>query len=260
MRRLAIDLISNSSKNLPIYKKFEIDLQSAIEKLDKQGRRKSSQSYKPSSMKCKRCMYFMRSGAEQDNTITDYQAISMADTGTRRHEAIQTVLEQMDSLGYDWEYLDVGQYVKDKKLKHLLVVGKRGAETQLYDPHLHVSFLCDGIVRHKPTGKCYLFEFKNQISFKAAKHDRNIDEEHHNQVETYCMELDLDGAFVTYENRDNCTICVPELYTVSDEQKQKIVDLLTEVEYCVINKVVPKKVTDTKICRWCSYKSICRRC
>ena len=73
----------------------------------------------------------MRIGETPDDSRTEYNAIGMADTGTRRHVAIQDVLEDMEELGYDWRYLDVEEYLNRKwaegKCLDIQVVGKRGA-------------------------------------------------------------------------------------------------------------------------------------
>lgn len=209
-----------------------------------------------------RQMFFIRTEAEQDRQVSDYQLISMADTGTKRHEAIQEVLEKMKDLGYDWEYVDVAKYVKDKqeagKLKDLVVKGTQGAETHLIDKRLKLSFRCDGILRRISTDEYYLFEFKNVVSFKFSKLEGRALEQHMQQVICYCNSLDLDKAFVTYENRDVCQLCVPELVEVTDEMKVDMVNYLLECEDYVDRKEAPAKTDDTRNCRYCRYKNICQ--
>ena len=73
------------------------------------------------------------------------------------------------------------------------------------------------------------------------------------------MILDLDGAFVTYENRDNCEICVPELYKVTEAQKEEISSLLLTVEDYVNNEILPPKTLHASACKWCKYKNLCRK-
>lgn len=246
----------------PLNKSFITDLMLAIEMRDKKYRRKPSQYYKPSSFVCLRQMYFMRIGQEPDEMRSEYNAIGMADTGSRRHEAIQEVLLEMDSMGYDWKYMDVEEYLKEKwaedKCTSIKVVGKRGAETKLFDEALQISFMCDGIIKRKSTGQYYLFEFKNQVSFKYNG-KAAVDKEHINQVSCYCMALDLDQAFVVYENRDICTLECPEIFTVTDEMKDACVDRILECESYVERLIPPPIHTDTKPCRWCAYSTACKK-
>lgn len=261
-RRL-LNLINNASKTLPDNKKFLTDVMSAIERVDLASGRKPSKWYKPSQLGCIRDMYFTRCGAELDTSPTEYNAIGMADTGTRRHEAIQEVLLQMKEFGYDWEYVDVAKYVEQKKqfgkCKSLKVLGTHGAETHLFDEVLKISFRCDGIIRKISTNEYFLFEFKNQVSFKYAKKENgHIDEAHHNQVICYCTALDLDKAFVLYENRDVCMLECPEVFEVTPQMKEELVALLMECEGYVERMIAPPKPENVN-CRWCGHKSICRK-
>ena len=176
-RRKISRLINQSVMKQPLNKAFLTDVMSAIETRDQKYRRKPSQWYKPSSFVCLRQMYFMRTGEVPDVTRTEYNAVGMADTGTRRHVAIQEVLQEMESLGYDWKYLDVSEYLNRKwsegKCLDIEVVGKVGAETKLFHKTLSISFMCDGILERLSTGRCYLFEFKNVISFKYDRLDNH---------------------------------------------------------------------------------------
>lgn len=263
MSRRLLNLINNNNSNLPANKKFLVDVMSAIERNEQLNRRKPSKWYKPSSLHCMRNMYFTRTGAPTDTTTSEYNGIGMADTGTRRHEAIQEVLLQMKKLGYDWEYIDVAEYVKKKqsfgKCRTLQIKGSAGAETHLFDTALKISFRCDGIIRRISTNDYYLFEFKNQTSFKYANKE-TVDEAHVDQVVCYCTALDLDKAFVLYENRDTCNLECPEIFEVTDKMKQEIcISKIMECEGYVERMIAPPKCSDTKNCRWCNYKGICKK-
>ncbi len=265
MSRRLINLIVNASQDesIPANKKFLSDLMACIELKDKKSRRRGSNYYKPSSLHCMRNMYFTRTKAPQDSTPTDYNSVGMADTGTRRHEAIQEALLEMKDLGFDWEYVDVADYVQHKqqfgKCKTLVIKGTQGAETHLIDTALNISFRCDGIIRRISTNEYFLFEFKNVVSFKFNQVDEHALKQHHLQVICYCTALDLDKAFVTYENRDCCLLEVPEVFEVSQEMKDKLVAYIMECEGYVERMIAPPKTSDAKNCRWCPYKSICRR-
>lgn len=261
-RRKLLNMINNTAKGLPANKKFLADVQSAIVRVNTNNRRKGSKWYKPSSLVCMRNMYFARVGAEQDITSEDYNGIGMADTGTRRHEAIQEVLLEMKDLGYDWEYVDVEQYIAKKqeqgKCKNIKVLGSAGAETHLMDLTLKTSFRCDGIIRRISTDEYFLFEFKNQVSFKANGKTK-VDEAHHDQVTCYCTSLDLDKAFVLYENRDVCSLECPEIFEVTKEMKDNLISKIMECEGYVERLIAPPKHENDKPCKWCRYKGMCRK-
>lgn len=260
-RRSLITAIQETAYEQPVNRKFLRDVQNAIEKIELSNIHNSSQYYKPSSCVCLRQMYFMRIGADVDISSSEYNAIGMADTGTRRHVAIQEVLEKMDSIGFPWKYVDVSEYVNKKqqegKLKNIKVVGKKGAETKLVDDVLHVSFMCDGILYNIDSKKYYLFEFKNQASFKY-NNKICVDSDHVKQVTQYCLLLDLNEALVLYENRDTCTLECPELLIVTDEMKNEQANRLLDCEQYVENKIVPPKHSDSKACKWCKYKTVCK--
>ena len=270
-RRKLGKLVTASVKKQPLNKAFLTDVMSAIEVLDRKGRRMPSRTYKPSSMVCMRQMYYMVTGEKPDESRTDYASVGMADTGTRRHVAIQDAIAAMAEMGYDWKYLDVEEYLREKqahgKCLDVQVVGKRGVETQLRHKTLNISFMCDGIVRYIPSGEDFLFEFKNQISFKYGHDDKqpcavaksHVDDAHEDQVCTYCMALDLNRALVLYENRDNCNLECPEVFEVTDEMKQARVDKILECDSYVERQVPPPMHHDKKPCRWCQYQTACKK-
>lgn len=254
-------LINQAVQGQPINKAFLTDLMQAIEMEELANRKPPSKSYKPSSFVCMRQMYYGRIGEPPEKTRGEYNGIGMANTGSLRHDSIQKVLLQMENLGYDWRYIDVAQYVSEKqangKLMDLDVVGTRGAETKLYDHVLHMSFMCDGIIQQISTGKYFLFEFKNQVSFKYNGKE-SVDKEHVAQVSAYCTCLDLEDVFVVYEHRDLCFLECPELFVVTKEMKQELViDRILECEGYVERLVHPPRSVNPKICRWCKYKTAC---
>lgn len=263
MSRRLLNLINNNQPQLPANKKFLADVMSCIERTEQEGRRKGSNYYKPSSLHCMRNMYFTRTRAPQDPEVVEYNSTGMADTGTARHEALQNALLNLQKMGYDWKYLDVAEYVKEKqkfgKCKSLTVKEKQGAETHLIDTALNLSFRCDGIIRRISTNEDFLWEFKNVVSFKYNQLNDHCLEQHHNQVICYCTVLDLDKAFVMYENRDICTLEVPEIFEVTQDMKNWLCNYISECEGYVERMIAPPKTEDSKNCRFCQYKNICRK-
>ena len=97
------------------------------------------------------------------------------------------------------------------------------------------------------------------ISFKYAQVEKKPLEQHHQQVICYCTALDLDKAFVLYENRDTCALECPCVFSVTQEMKNKLCDYIYECEGYVERLIAPPKTTDVKNCRWCHFKGICKK-
>ena len=262
-------LISRKSKrvgaeeSLPVNKIFEAALKTAIEDKDLEGARKPSRCYTPSGLNCIRNMYYKRMQTPMDKEPKSYGDVGGADTGTRRHEAIQEVLMWMTTKHNRFLYVDVETYVKKRQQQgrclQLVIQGKFGAEVQLWDRQRDVKFRCDGIIYDTLEKQFYLFEFKNQISFKAVgKHA--VDKAHYCQVVTYCAELDLDAALVTYENRDTLELYVPEIYKVTAYDKQCLMNKIDSCENYVKHLTVPAVPQDLAPgdCRYCNYRKTCK--
>ena len=165
-------------------------------------------------------------------------------------------------MGYDWEYVDVAEYVRKKqefgKCRTLQVKETVGAETHLIDTALNISFRCDGIIRRISTNEYFLFEMKNVVSFKYNQVEDKPLEQHMNQIICYCTALDLDKAFVLYENRDICTLECPHI-EITQDMKDWLVNYINECEGYVERMIAPPKTENTKNCRFCNYKGICKK-
>lgn len=250
-----------TSKKDEVSLSFLVDIEQAIAHYNMNNSRKSSLYYKPSSLGCLRLMYYMRRGANEDTIEPDYQGIGMADTGTRRHEAIQEVLESMERMGFEWKYVDVDEYLKQKhldgKILDTQVTSKRGHETHLINNKYHVSCMCDGILQNIKTGNYYLFEFKNQISFKACKHSIEIDPSHMEQITAYATLLDLTDVIMLYENRDTCELYCPNVVHITPSMKSSILQQFIDAEYHVRTKTLPQ-ARKCNMCKWCKYITLCK--
>ena len=252
-------LIADSKKELSPEQLFLADLTVAIEKIHQLDQRVPSQSYKHSSMSCLRNMYYQVVGAERDNERTTSELVGILDSGSHRHEAIQAVISQMTSLGMGWEYVDVGTYIEENKLEHLQVVAKKGFETKLLHKTLNISFLCDGILQYKPTGKYYIFEFKTESSSKWLGRNA-MDPKHEPQATTYSLCFGINEVIFVYENRDN-TAKKSYLYTVQDAHKFDVLGKIEQSDYYVGRMETPPKPRDIpkSVCMYCNYKTICKK-
>jgi len=252
-----IKLLDRANKDVPIEQQFLDDLKKSIEISDQKNARKPSQSYKPSSMNCKRQMYYTVMGYEAANE-SNYTMIGICEAGSDRHERIQNAISQMKDNGFDCTYVDVGDYVKSRGLdSYLDIVEKQGNETKLYDKERNISFLCDGIIKYQ--GKYYIVEFKTESSFKW-KDRKGVDPKHYNQARTYSLELKLDSVIFVYINRDIVDM-KSYMYVVTERERTQIKALIDEVQSYVDKQQTPPKQQDlpTSQCAYCGFKDRCKK-
>lgn len=250
-------LIDMEVKDIPIPESFLLDLKSTIERMEKDNKRKPSQTYKPSSLACIRNMFFQVIGTEQDSESRGSILIGIGESGTDRHERLQNAVSQMKNYGIDCEYVNVGEYVKSNNLEDIEVVKQSGFETKLFHKKLNMSFLCDGVIKYK--GKYYILEIKTETVHKW--YDREgVAEEHKNQATAYSLSLNLDGVIFLYENRDNCDKkCY--LFKVTDEMRQNLIGKISNCDNYVKNLIPPPKPEEAsaKFCQYCNYKIACKK-
>lgn len=218
---------------------------------------KPSRTYKPSSMKCMRNMYYQVIGADLDKATQTSESCGICESGTDRHERIQEYVTKMKKCGCDCEYIDVETYVNENNLTHLEVQSKENFETKLFDKNRNLIFLCDGIIKYK--GKYYILEIKTESSFKWMNRC-SVDEWHYYQAYTYALELGIDDVLFLYENRDLCSK-KPYLFHVDPDKKQFIVDRLNECDKHVHDKTVPprEESVTSKVCQYCQYRTVCKK-
>lgn len=251
-------LIDSANNLTTVEQDFLSDLKRSIEMTDLKNARKPSQTYKPSSMKCIRSMYYQVKGVEPDNTSTGYCLIGICNSGTDIHIRIQTAVEQMKDNGIDCEYVDVAKFVQDKNLtEYLDIVSKNGMETKLYHRDLNISFLCDGIVKYK--GKYYILELKTENSYKWSMR-KDVDESHHAQGTAYSLIFKIPEVIFVYINRDNLDM-KSFMFKPTEEQKQELINKIIDCDGYVARNEVPEKPEDItkQQCSYCSYKNTCSK-
>lgn len=239
-------------------KAFLQDLKRSIEMTDKKESHTGSANYKPSCMGCIRQMYYIRQGIPEDeNNNIDYQLIGICNSGSDIHIRIQTYVSKMKENGIDCEYVNVGEYVKSRNLEDIEVVSQNGMETKLYHKKLHMSFLCDGIIRYK--GIYYILELKSEGNNKFWQR-QDVDPSHYNQAICYSLSLGLDNVIFVYICRDNLDMKA-FMFTTNDDMKQNVTGLILNCEnYVVENKVPPKpESVSPKTCSYCNHRERCRR-
>lgn len=251
-----------SNETLPANEAFLCALGEAIVGERNETNHAPSTDYTPSGLNCIRQMWYKRRRTAPEPSADNYQDVGASATGIARHEAIQSALLYMNQHSNRFLYIDVSEYVNKKhesgKCLDVVVTGMSGAETKLYDKKRHINFRCDGIIYDSRDKHFYLFEFKNQISYKAAD-KLSVDTAHYCQVHCYCAELDLDDAFVVYENRDTCQLYIPEILHVTPYNKQAILSKIDECEKLAISGTLPARPQmSAKECQWCRYRKQCR--
>lgn len=224
----------------------------------------SSTFFTPSSMVCKRQMFYKAKGIPQEGSSFDYQMTGMAESGTDRHNRLQDHLKNLEN----WEYVDVAEYITKNKID-LEIVSHEGNEWKLRNHKYNVSFMLDGILYHKPTEKYYILEIKTEISFKSNRRN-GVDVFHKHQGLAYTQLLSIPDVIFIYENRDDCSLKF-YLYTPTPEEIEKYFrQKLTDVLYALEIDKVPKMVTaedisltevvkPDKVCNYCPYKNQCGR-
>jgi len=238
-------------------KQFLADLKRSIELTDKKDFKKGSASYKPSGMNCIRQMYYVRTGQDPDSSEKRFQLIGICNNGTDTHVRIQTYISRMQENGIDCEYVDVAEYVKSRELTDIEIVSQNGMETKLYHKSLHLSFLCDGIIKYK--GVYYILELKTEGSNKFWSRDA-VDPSHHNQAACYSTALGLDNVLFVYINRDSYDM-KSFMFTVTGDMKQNVIGVIDNCETFVESNTVPPKPVsvEKKTCAYCNYKQQCQK-
>ena len=249
-------------QNEPVEQAFLSDLKRSIEIQESSKRNKEpSHTYKPSGMKCKRAMVFERVGYPRDEEALSYTLVGICNAGSDIHERIQKAVCEMKDSGIDCEYADVQAYIDSRicenigRIDYLEIKGKQGMETKLYDCGLHMSFLCDGIVKYK--SKYYILELKTETTNKFWSR-KGVDPNHYNQATAYSLALGIPDVLFVYICRDNLEM-KSFLFKVTDEMRTNLQAMIEDCENHVINGTIPDipEEASAKFCQYCGYKQYC---
>lgn len=250
-------LIDAANNAAPVESLFLMDLKRCIELTEMQNSRPPSKTYKPSSMKCIRNMFYQVTGADQDDTIPSYTLVGICNSGTDIHARVQSYMTQMKSCGIDCEYVDVGEFVKMRGLSDIEVVSKSGWETKLYHKKYNMSFLTDGIIRYQ--GRYYIVEIKTETSYKWGTR-KGVDPVHMDQATAYSIAFGIDDVLFLYITRDTVDIKT-FMFHVDSDRKQALVGKIDTCNGYVESQMIPPMPSDVdrKTCEYCSYKGRCRK-
>ena len=81
-------------------------------------------------------MYYQVGGAALGEVINTPEAglVGIGESGSARHEHIQAYIMKMKDAGYNWEYVDVATFVKERGLTNLEVKPTKSEfETKLHN-------------------------------------------------------------------------------------------------------------------------------
>lgn len=250
-------LIDCAKEEVAPEQSFLGDLKRSIEITNSKNSRAPSKTYKPSSMTCMRNMWYQVTGYPQDEGYTPYTLIGICNSGTDIHERTQKYVDDMKNNGFDCEYINVADYVKQRNLDYLEIVDQKGMETKLYHKTLNMCFLCDGIIRYK--NKYYILELKTESSFKWQER-RGVDPKHYAQGTAYSVAFKIDQVIFVYINRDILDM-KSYIFEPTQEMKDEMINKILECDnYVKENKLppIPENVPKSS-CTYCSWRNSCRQ-
>lgn len=252
-----IRLLDEVQETLPPEQSFLQDLKRSIEITDAKDSRKPSQTYKPSSMHCIRNMYYQRAGIEPDKRDPSYVLVGICNSGSDIHVRVQTAVAGMKSNGMECEYVDVANFIKQRKVDGVEIVSQQGMETKLAHSKYHLSFMCDGIIKYK--NKYYILELKTETVNKWFSR-QGVDPDHMIQGTAYSVALGLDNVIFVYISRDTLDMKA-FMFTPTSDQKNALVGKITDCDGYVERHIAPPKPADVskKACTYCNYKMECKK-
>ena len=219
--------------------------------LQLQSMEPKSQTFAPSSFRCKRKSWFRLRGVEPDMLKTpDHVLEFKAQLGTACHRVIQTHLKQ--ALGTDW--IEVKDYLDTHPIPYNYELTVDGLETKvaLLDPPMR--FACDGIIRWKE--KIYLLEIKtaDYASF-ANLTDPKV--EHLDQITCYSAILGLPDVIVIYQDRQTGDMKCYE-HHISSDASIGVINTMREIQQFAKYNLAPEKLSSGDyMCSNCEYKIKC---
>lgn len=250
-------MINNATKQMTPADKFIHDLNQTISRGAKDEQRPSSKSFKPSSLgKCLRLNYFIVTGAPKDDRAPDPELVGMGESGTDRHERIQTWVSKMKKYGYNCEWIDVEEFLKIHPVAGTKVVKKTGMETKCYNEVFDISFLCDGIIKFE--GIYYILEIKTEASFKWNGQKEAFDD-HKVQATTYSVCLGIDRSLFLYEERDLCRKKAFIVEITNDMKEEFVIARIEVVNNHIAEGTVPPKSIIVSDCSYCEFTKECAK-
>ena len=261
MSRANIIGMIESSKNTDVSNSF---VSSLIWTIERKEDAKPSKTLKPSSLRCIRSGVYQCLGVEPSKSQKSHNLDGICASGTAVHEYIQSICLDMNDTG--WEYVDVGKYISEHNLSDVKVVKPCDFEHGVYETKLRhegfgtpISFLCDGLLKHK--GKYYILEIKSTNAGAFFKQN-NVEEKHKAQAIAYSTLLNVDSVIFLYVERDLLNKKCFQ-YTPTKKEKDKFISDVKYATHCIEYGLIPAKPIeaeqDKRFCAYCRYINECKR-
>lgn len=214
---------------------------------------KPSNTFAPSSIRCKRISWFRLRGVQPEaEKNVDRGLRFTADIGTACHHIIQSTL--IGSLGADW--LDVKEYLSNINPPYKYECEQLGFETRISIQDPPIKFAPDGLIKFDNEIRLLEIKTSDRPSFERLTDPKP---HHIDQIKCYCTLLNVHSAIVVYQDRQYGDLKCYEI-TVTDKDMQDIWNMFKEVQECVRMNIAPPKPEDQRHCSpsYCRYYSRCK--
>lgn len=202
-----------------------------------------SQTFAPSSVRCKRISWFRLRGVQPDfNKNPDLGLNFTADIGTACHQIIQQNLIEL----YGDNWITVPDYLKHLAPKYRYNVESSGYETQVEILDPPIRFACDGILFID--NKYYLLEIKT-ADYTSFDQLTGPKPQHIDQIKCYATILGIPNVLVLYVDRQYGTMKCFEI-TVSPGEMTEVWSMFEDVQSAVSSMIAPPKLPKND--SWCT--------
>ena len=230
----------NSAASCHFISDYESHVKSKIQAKNAEPK---SQTFAPSSVRCKRISWFRLRGVQPDvNKNPDLSLNFIADIGTACHRIVQENLIEM----YGDSWISVPKYLEQLAPNYEYKVEESGFETQVEIINPPVKFACDGILFLN--GKYYLLEIKS-TSYSSFDQLTAPKPQHIDQIRCYCTLLHLPDVLVLYVDRQYGTLKCFEI-NVSLDTMEDTWHMFETVQNYAERMIAPPKLPQNDF--WCN--------
>lgn len=230
----------NSATSCHFIDDYETHVKSKIQALNAEPK---SQTFAPSSVRCKRISWFRLRGVQPDvNKKPDLTLNFIADIGTACHRIVQENLIEL----YKDNWISVPKYLKSIDFEYEYTVEESGLETQVSIVSPPVRFACDGILFLD--GKYYLLEIKS-ASHSSFNELTGPKSEHIDQITCYATLLHLSNVLVLYVDRQYGDLKCFEI-NISIDAMEETKLMFANVQNSANAMIAPPKLPQND--PWCS--------
>lgn len=230
----------NSATSCQFIDDYEAHVKSKIQAKNAEPK---SQTFAPSSVRCKRISWFRLRGVQPDITKNPDLTLNFtADIGTACHRIIQENLVDL----YKDNWVSVEDYLKEHPPGYQYELTQAGLETQVAILDPPVKFACDGILRIKD--KYYLLEIKTSdyMSFGELTGPKS---QHIDQIRCYATLLGITDVLVLYVDRQYGAMKCFELH-ISLEEMNEVKQMFEDVQNLATAMIAPPKLPAND--SWCT--------